>query len=252
MEHERRRYEYERRHSPSHHRESRSYSRSHDPREERYRRSPSRRSCRSPSRDSHRHSHVRDMSPRSRQGSATRKPLTDREKILEEYRKNYCQTSEDFIEKMEKWSKEHNHEEEEAPKMWYRSSPAELYYKPAENGVGVQQTQKLERICDTFFKKVIERGRKARPEVDELPPLKPPKAKMCKHRWRWRCLLGARQLLCEPETAPGECWAHGPSRSRARRCRRATPRPQPPPAPPPPPPTLCSAQGRTVTDSYAI
>ncbi|KAI8429518.1 hypothetical protein MSG28_000151 [Choristoneura fumiferana] len=166
--------------------------------------------------------------------------------------KNYCQTSEDFIEKMEKWSKEHNHEEEEAPKMWYRSSPAELYYKPAENGVGVQQTQKLERICDTFFKKVIERGRKARPEVDELPPLKPPKAKMCKHRWRWRCLLGARQLLCEPETAPGECWAHGPSRSRARRCRRATPRPQPPPAPPPPPPTLCSAQGRTVTDSYAI
>ncbi|XP_073959136.1 uncharacterized protein isoform X3 [Choristoneura fumiferana] len=69
---------------------------------------------------------------------------------------------------------------------------------------------------------------------------------------RWRCLLGARQLLCEPETAPGECWAHGPSRSRARRCRRATPRPQPPPAPPPPPPTLCSAQGRTVTDSYAI
>ncbi|KAI8432215.1 hypothetical protein MSG28_004666 [Choristoneura fumiferana] len=182
MEHERRRYEYERRHSPSHHRESRSYSRSHDPREERYRRSPSRRSCRSPGRDSHRHSHVRDMSPRSRQGSATRKPLTDREKILEEYRKNYCQTSEDFIEKMEKWSKEHNHEEEEAPKMWYRSSPAELYYKPAENGVGVQQTQKLERICDTFFKKVIERGRKARPEVDELPPLKPPKAKMCKHR----------------------------------------------------------------------
>ncbi|KAI8432216.1 hypothetical protein MSG28_004666 [Choristoneura fumiferana] len=183
MEHERRRYEYERRHSPSHHRESRSYSRSHDPREERYRRSPSRRSCRSPGRDSHRHSHVRDMSPRSRQGSATRKPLTDREKILEEYRKNYCQTSEDFIEKMEKWSKEHNHEEEEAPKMWYRSSPAELYYKPAENGVGVQQTQKLERICDTFFKKVIERGRKARPEVDELPPLKPPKAKMCKHRY---------------------------------------------------------------------
>ncbi|XP_073967296.1 uncharacterized protein isoform X3 [Choristoneura fumiferana] len=69
---------------------------------------------------------------------------------------------------------------------------------------------------------------------------------------RWRCLLGARQLLCEPETAPGECWAHGPSRSRARRCRRPTPRPQPPPAPPPPPPTLCSAQGRTVTDSYAI
>ncbi|XP_073945157.1 uncharacterized protein isoform X2 [Choristoneura fumiferana] len=70
---------------------------------------------------------------------------------------------------------------------------------------------------------------------------------------RWRCLLGARQLLRELETAPGECWAHGPSRSRARRCRRATPRHQPPPAPPsPPPPTLCSAQGRTVTDSYAI
>lgn len=70
----------------------------------------------------------------------------------------------------------------QATKMWYRSSPAELYYKLAENGGGVQQTQKLERICDTFFKKLIERGRMARPEVDELPPLKPPKAKMCKHR----------------------------------------------------------------------
>lgn len=64
--------------------------------------------------------------------------------------------------------------------MWYRSSPAELYYKSIENGV--QQTSKLERQCDLFFAKLLDRGRKARPEIDELPPLKPPKAKMCKHR----------------------------------------------------------------------
>ena len=65
--------------------------------------------------------------------------------------------------------------------MWYRSSPAELYYKQVDGGLGVQQTPKLEKICDTFFQQLIERGRKARPEVDELPPLKPSKVKMCKH-----------------------------------------------------------------------
>lgn len=29
------------------------------------------------------------------------------------YRKNYCKTSEDFIEKMEQWSKEHQSDEDE-------------------------------------------------------------------------------------------------------------------------------------------
>lgn len=69
--------------------------------------------------------------------------------------------------------------------MWYRSSPAELYYKSVEGGAGMKQTAKLERLCDQFFKGLIERGRKARPEVDELPPLKAPKAKMCKHRCKF-------------------------------------------------------------------
>ncbi|KPJ20075.1 Ribonuclease 3 [Papilio machaon] len=66
--------------------------------------------------------------------------------------------------------------------MWYRSSPAELYYKPTPDGIGVMQTSKLEKRCNTFFKELIERGRKARPEVDELPPLRPSRGKACKHR----------------------------------------------------------------------
>ncbi|XP_052750724.1 ribonuclease 3 [Galleria mellonella] len=171
-----RRYEYERRRSP-HYRDYRSHSRSYDSHYDRRCRSPSRLSYCSSSRDSHHRSRARDLSPHSRHESAPRKPLTDREKILEEFRKNYCKTSEDFIERMEQWSKEHNSDEEENSKMWYRSSPAELYYKAFESGV--QQTNKLEKLCDTFFKTLIERGRNARPEVDELPPLKPPKAKMC-------------------------------------------------------------------------
>lgn len=73
--------------------------------------------------------------------------------------------------------------------MWYRSSPAELYYKPLTDGQGVEQTTKLERLCDTFFEGLIERGRKARPQGDELPPLKPPKVKMCKHRCKWHNFL---------------------------------------------------------------
>lgn len=66
--------------------------------------------------------------------------------------------------------------------MWYRSSPAELYYKPVEGGAGVMQTSKLEKRCSVFLKNLIERGRNARPGVDELPPLKSPKTKVCKHR----------------------------------------------------------------------
>ncbi|KAL0878825.1 hypothetical protein ABMA27_003851 [Loxostege sticticalis] len=184
-EYERRRHEYERRHSPPDFRDYRSHSRSHDPKRDRsHYRSPSKHSHRSPSRDPRHPSHSKEVSlpQHSRRSASVRKPLTDREKILEEYRKNYCKTSEDLIEKMEQWSKEHNSDDDETTKMWYRSSPAELYYKPTPTGTGVQQTTKLEKLCDSFFKNLIERGRKARPEVDELPPLKPPKAKMCKHK----------------------------------------------------------------------
>ncbi|RVE46636.1 hypothetical protein evm_008709 [Chilo suppressalis] len=183
-EYERKRYEYERRHSPPRYREHRSHSRSYDPREDRrsprHYKSPNRGRYHSPPRHSHSLSRSRDLSPRKH--DIARKPLSDRDKILEEYRKNYCKTSEDLIEKMEQWSREQNTDTEETTKMWYRSSPAELYYKTVENGTGMQQTKKLEKLCELFFKNLIERGRKARPEMDELPPLKPPKAK-CKHSW---------------------------------------------------------------------
>ncbi|XP_050668799.1 ribonuclease 3 isoform X2 [Leptidea sinapis] len=126
-----------------------------------------------------RHSSHRSRSPS--RTSTGHKSMTDREKILDDYRRNYCSTSEDFIRKMEKWSKEHKSDEEENTKMWYRSSPAELYYRSIDNGIGMEQTQKLEKVCEKFFNTLIERGRKARPEVDELPPLKAQKAKRCKH-----------------------------------------------------------------------
>ncbi|XP_072938509.1 ribonuclease 3 [Epargyreus clarus] len=123
----------------------------------------------------------RTTPPRSRHSFNSHKPLTDREKILEDYRKNFCKTSEDIMKKIEQWSREHDSEEEQTVKMWYRSSPAELYYKTNENGT-IEQTSKLEKLCDLFFTTLIERGRKARPEVDELPPLKAPKVKMCSHK----------------------------------------------------------------------
>lgn len=179
LENKRRRDEHEVRHNP-YSRDYRSHCRSHDPRNDKYYyRSPSRRY--SSSRELHSRSRTREMSHHSHDNESSQ-TLTDREKILKEYRKNYCETSEDFIKKMEQWSKEHNSDDEETPRTWYRSSPAELYYIPAEGGVELQQTKKLEKLCDTFFEKLIARGRNARPEVDELPPLKPPKAKMCKHK----------------------------------------------------------------------
>ncbi|XP_053608817.1 ribonuclease 3 [Plodia interpunctella] len=205
-EYERRR-EYERRHSSSRYRDYRSSSH-YDPHDERSHRSHSH--SYSSSRDSHSRSRTREPSPRSRhvsmsrrsmseRGSMPRKTMTDREKILEEYRKNFCKTSEDFIEKMEQWSKEHNSDEEEqVSKMWYRSSPAELYYKAGEDG-SMRQTSKLEKLCETGFKVLIERGRNARPEVDELPPLKPPKTKMCKHRLEERSSSSSESDECLDE-----------------------------------------------------
>ncbi|KAJ8720232.1 hypothetical protein PYW07_012275 [Mythimna separata] len=181
QEFEQKRCEYERCHSMPRMRENRSHNRAESHESRRSLRTPAGRiSQHSPSRDrllnrSRKLSHV---SRHSRHESAS-KPMTDREKILEEFRKNYCNTSEDFIKKMEQWSKEQKSKKEKKSKEWYRSSPAEIYYKKVENGTGVQQTPKLEKICDTFFKELIERGRKARPEVDEMPPLKPFRG-MCK------------------------------------------------------------------------
>ncbi|XP_075976678.1 ribonuclease 3 drosha isoform X1 [Anticarsia gemmatalis] len=211
---ESRRYEYERRPSPPRHRSNSRYSRRSRERDherngrssefrrpsELRRSSERRRSSESgKNSDSGRHtdytrtlrspsvsttclresrSRTREPSQFSRHRSA--EPMTDREKILAEYRKNYCKTSDDFIEKVQQWTRDHS-DEDEGAKYWYRSSPAELYYTPVENGAGLQQTNKLEKICDTFFEKLIERGRKARPEVDELPPLKGPKGKLCTH-----------------------------------------------------------------------
>lgn len=172
------RYESDRHHSPRRRdmKDYRSRGRSQDRYEDR-------RSFRSPSRSSqythHSRSRTKEVPHHSRSGPS--KPMTDREKILEEYRKNYCKTSEDLIEKMQKWSKEHNSDDDEVSKLWYRSSPAELYYKPVEDGTGIEQTNKLEQTCELFFEKLIQRGRQARPEVDEMPPLKAPKGKRCKH-----------------------------------------------------------------------
>ncbi|KOB68997.1 Ribonuclease 3 [Operophtera brumata] len=61
------------------------------------------------------------------------------------------------------------------------SSPAELYYKRLEGRPGVEQTKKLEALVETFTKELIERGREARPEVDEMPPLQN-KTKLCAHK----------------------------------------------------------------------
>ncbi|XP_045773566.1 ribonuclease 3 [Maniola jurtina] len=178
-----RKREHDRLRSPSSRRDHRSHSCSYDSHEDRPRfRSPERYRHHSRHRESHSYSRMRELSPRLSRNSVHSRPVSDREKILNDFRKNYCRTSEDFIKKIEQWSKEHNSDEEESTKMWYRSSPAELYYKVVEGGAGVQQTKKLEKICDIFFKTLIERARNARPAEDELPPLKPPKGRMCRRR----------------------------------------------------------------------
>lgn len=162
----------------------REYERLRRRREHRNRHSSSQRSSRSLSRRRHRTpSNERSISTgrESTSRRSAKKPSSDREKILEEYRKNYCTTSQDIIKKMEEWSKEHNSDVEDIEKVWFRSSPAELYYHTLEGAEGVEQTEKLAEICELFQISLIDRGRKARPEVDELPQLRPPKSKTCMH-----------------------------------------------------------------------
>ncbi|XP_052742115.1 ribonuclease 3 [Bicyclus anynana] len=182
-EYERRKRHHDRHRSSSSHRDHRSKSRSYDSHGDRERlHSAERYRHHSHHRESHSRSRMRELSPRSSRDSGSSRSVSDRERILDDFRKNYCRTSEDFIKKIEQWSKEHNSDEEENTNKWYRSSPAELYYKTLEGGAVVEQTKKLEKICEKFFKTLIERGRIARPAADELPSLKPPKAKICRHR----------------------------------------------------------------------
>ncbi|XP_014602810.1 PREDICTED: ribonuclease 3 [Polistes canadensis] len=125
------------------------------------------------------------ISPNSSSSMLKSKCPTERELLLEKYRRNYCATSKDMERKMDELSAmgpEGIMENER--KIWTRTAPADLYYTRDEINPKIMiGTQKLRDLCDLFKDILIERAAVARALQ---PPYEPPprktKARLCKHK----------------------------------------------------------------------
>lgn len=101
---------------------------------------------------------------------------TERAIILEKWRSNFCETSEDIARKLEEMTE--NTEKE----CWIRSSPADLFYKRTSLNES-EGTSRSESLCTLFDSELLERGQRARiikPAVDQQP--KKRKHRVCRHK----------------------------------------------------------------------
>lgn len=109
---------------------------------------------------------------------------TERAIILEKWRSNFCETSEDIARKLEEMTE--NTEKE----CWIRSSPADLFYKRTSLNE-MEGTSRSETLCTLFESELIERGQRARitkPSDDQQP--KKRKHRVCRHKSKnWNLLL---------------------------------------------------------------
>lgn len=152
--------------SPSHHG---SYSSS--------RRSPSKSSY-SSSRRRSRSTEVRGKSSDKRATSAEKsheKRKTERQQLLEKWRKNYCKTSEDMKKKLEEFEIENS--------SWIRSSPADIYYTRTKDKI-VDSTPRLDAICELFDENLIKRSDKVRAQQKPYnsSSLRKKKVRACRHK----------------------------------------------------------------------
>lgn len=107
--------------------------------------------------------------------SDTNKPLTERDKLLYEWRRNFCETSDDIARKLAELE---NYEEKE---YWIRSSPADVYY--TRTGENMVATPKLDALCTLFEQELIHRGQILRSAQKPYEPSqKKRKHKVCPHR----------------------------------------------------------------------
>ncbi|XP_029166737.1 ribonuclease 3 isoform X2 [Nylanderia fulva] len=126
---------------------------------------------------------TRDITPVS--NAKRSKGPTERELLLEKYRRNYCATSKDIERKLNELSimgSEGILENEK--KIWTRTAPADLYYYRDENNPKIMRsTVKLQELCVTFKKLLIDRATEARALQ---PPYEPPprktRARLCRHK----------------------------------------------------------------------
>lgn len=107
------------------------------------------------------------------------KSETERDRLLRNWRSNYCETSEEIQRKMDELAEM----DEESREVWIRSSPADPYYKRTNNVHEVEATTRLEMLCQLFEEKLINRAEKIR---SSMPPYNPPprqtRRRVCKHK----------------------------------------------------------------------
>ncbi|XP_043276130.1 ribonuclease 3 [Venturia canescens] len=113
------------------------------------------------------------------------KILTEREILLEKYRRHYCATSKDMERKLNELSAIGTDEIiENEKKVWTRTAPADLYYTRDENNPRIMRsTAKLRELCTIFKHLLLDRAAVARASQ---PPYEPPprktRARLCRHK----------------------------------------------------------------------
>lgn len=113
------------------------------------------------------------------------KNTSERDKLLSNWRRNYCATREEVSTKIEELSKINQDDVLEKEKhIWTRSTPADLYYaRDEENPKIINATPRLLQLCDAFLENLVLRAKK----VNELkpkyvPPPRKNRARVCKHK----------------------------------------------------------------------
>lgn len=104
-------------------------------------------------------------------------PYSDeRRELLMNWRKNYCETSEDIRRKLEEMNQDEKNE------IWIRSSPAELFYTRKDLNE-VVSTSRLDSLCLLFEEELIKRSAKVKStQTPYNPPAPKRRHRVCKHK----------------------------------------------------------------------
>lgn len=130
---------------------------------------------------SHRHSPKRESNnTRDNSKHATRRssndPQTERERLLVNWRKNYCETSEQISKKLLEMA------HDEAQVSWIRSSPADIFYRRT-NGNVVESTPRLDALCTLFEDELLRRSEKIKAaQAPYSAPSRKRKIRACRHK----------------------------------------------------------------------
>lgn len=150
-------------------------SRSRDRRSPPRSRESSRRSPHSSRSSSSRHS-PQSRSKNHDQKSQKPKDKTERERLLEKWRKNYCETSEQITKKLQELA------DAEQLDSWIRSSPADIYYKRVKDNI-VEATPRLDALCSLFDDELLKRAKNIREKkAPYVPQERRRRIRVCKHK----------------------------------------------------------------------